>query len=76
MVLLSIPNEFGYVLLAAAVLGFECLLVGFLFPGRARSKYFTEEFMKSKFGAVHNSEIGAEIQKGGYPDMGSGRYSS
>lgn len=30
--------------------------------------------MKSKFGSVHASEIGGEITKGGYPDMGCGTY--
>lgn len=58
MVVLSFPNEFGYVLLAAVILAFECLLIGFLFPGRARSKIFNEDFMKSKFGSIHMSEVG------------------
>jgi hypothetical protein len=54
MVVLALPNEFGYVLLAAAILGFECLLIGSIFPGRARSQLFTEDFMKSKFGKIHS----------------------
>lgn len=74
-VILAVANEFGYVLLAAALLAFECILIGFLFPGRVRSQVFTEEFMKSKFGRVHTEEVGGDIGKGGYPDMGSGKYS-
>jgi uncharacterized membrane protein YecN with MAPEG domain len=74
-VILAVANEFGYVLLSVALLAFECILIGFFFPGRVRSQVFTEEFMKSKFGRVHTEEVGGEIGKGGYPDMGSGKYS-
>jgi hypothetical protein len=58
MVVLSLPNEFGYVLIAAAVLAFECILIGFLFPGRVRQQVFTEEFMKAKFGRIHSEQTG------------------
>ena len=31
--------------------------------------------MKKHFGAEHKAATGQEIQEGGYPDMGEGRYS-
>ena len=41
-----IQAEFGYVLLVSILYGMECLLIGFIIPGRARSKIFTEDYMK------------------------------
>jgi hypothetical protein len=37
-----LPNEYGWVLLVAAVMGFSILIVGFAFAGRVRSSIFTE----------------------------------
>jgi hypothetical protein len=37
-----LPSDYGWVVIAAAVLAFELLVIGFLFPGRARSKAFTQ----------------------------------
>ena len=42
--------------------------------GAPRSKYFGKEFMDKNFGDEHKDETGKDIQKGGYPDHGSGRY--
>jgi glutathione S-transferase len=60
----------------AVAIAFEILLVGFLFPGKVRGEIFTEEFMKTNFGDEHKTATSTEIQKGGYPDMGNGRYSA
>jgi glutathione S-transferase len=57
------------------LIAFEVLLIGFLFPGKIRGEIFTEEFMKTHFADQHKSATGEEVQKGGYPDMGNGRYS-
>lgn len=46
-----LPANYGYVLIVAAVLAFEIILIGFVFPGRARGTIFTEEFLKQNFGA-------------------------
>ena len=46
MAIVTLPNEYGYVLLCAAVMGLSCLIVGFAFAGRARGKVFTEKYMK------------------------------
>jgi glutathione S-transferase len=32
--------------------------------------------MKTNFGEQHKTSTGVEIEKGGYPDMGNGRYSA
>lgn len=71
----QISPEYGLVLLVSVILGFECVLFGFLFPGRLRRKTFNKDFLKDKFGKEHGSSLQAEIQVGGYPDMGNGRYS-
>ena len=46
-----VPQEYGWVLLSAVIMGFSCLVVGFVFAGGARAKTFTEEYMKENFGA-------------------------
>ena len=43
---LSIPQEYGWVLLCACVMGFTVILIGFIFAHGSRAKVFTEEFMK------------------------------
>jgi hypothetical protein len=44
--IIALSPYFGYVLIAAALIALECIIIGFLFPGRARGKVFTESFMK------------------------------
>jgi len=41
----NIDPEFGYALITAVLVGFECVLIGFLFPGRARAKVFNKKFL-------------------------------
>lgn len=72
----SLPTAYGYVLIIGVVIALEILMIGFIFPGRARGELFTKEFMEEHFGADHKAATGNEIEKGGYPDMGSGRYSA
>jgi hypothetical protein len=42
----TLSPEYGWVLLCAAVMGFSILVVGFIFPSRARNQVFTEQYMK------------------------------
>lgn len=72
---LSIPQAYGYVIIVAAVLALEVICIGFLYPGRLRSKVFSKDFLAKNFGEEHKKTIGSEIPAGGYPDMGSGVYS-
>lgn len=53
MVYLNIDPEFGYVVIVAASIAFECFVIGAIFPGRARSKYFTKKFLEEHFGLEH-----------------------
>ena len=48
----QLPDGYQWVLLTAAVIAFECLMVGCIIPGRARSKHFNMEHMK-KFYPIH-----------------------
>lgn len=50
---LTIPTEYGWVLIVAAVLALEILLIGFAFPGKLRGEYFTKEFMEEHFATEH-----------------------
>lgn len=54
--ILALSANYGYVFLAAAFVSFECLLIGFIFPGLARRKYFTQDFMR-QFEEVHRREV-------------------
>jgi len=58
------------------LIAFEILLIGFFIPGKLRGELFNEEFMKKYFGEEHKNATGKEIEKGGYPDMGNGKYSA
>ena len=49
---------------------FACLIHG----GSPRSKLFSKEWLDEKFGKQHTEALNSDIQKGGYPDHGSGRY--
>ena len=49
------------------------LSLGFA-AGFARKNIFTKEFMEANFGEEHRKATGSEIQAGGLPDHGSGRY--
>eukprot|EP01017_Pseudomicrothorax_dubius_P036065 TRINITY_DN512_c0_g1_i1.p1 TRINITY_DN512_c0_g1~~TRINITY_DN512_c0_g1_i1.p1 ORF type:complete len:176 (-),score=32.91 TRINITY_DN512_c0_g1_i1:160-687(-) len=75
MVVLNLDKEFGYVLLTVVFQAFEVLIIGFAVPGRARSKVFNKNFLEVHFGDEHRREFGVPPPRGGYPDMGTGRYS-
>lgn len=74
-VFIILSANYGYVLITAAVLALEVILIGGLVPGRLRRTFFNERFMKEKFSEIHAAEVREEIGVGGYPDMGNGRYS-
>lgn len=56
-----ISPDYGWVLLVTAILAFELLLIGFIFTGKFRRQYFTQEFMESNFGAEHKAALGVDI---------------
>ena len=75
MAKIIIPAEYGNVLLIAVSLAFLCLLVGFFLGGGARKDAFDYEVL-SQFEDEHKKAFGTTaVDKDGYPDMGSGRYS-
>lgn len=80
-VTVSIPKEYGLVLAGAAAIGFHSLIQGGVYVGALRRKLFGDEFRASDAGKAvieeHKKATGEEsIAKGGYPDVGSGRYSA
>ena len=70
---------YRYVALVATLIMFQFILTGVIAPGAARGKVFTKEFMENNFKTEHERFFTegklAEVPKGGYPDMGYGRYS-
>jgi len=66
------------------LIGFECLLVGFIVVGFKRSRTFTKAWLEETFGRHHFEELtkaghpeanSVGPAKGGYPDCGNGVYS-
>lgn len=52
-VAIELPAAYGEVLLTGLIFAFECLIVGFICAGRARSKVFTKDFLEQNFGKEH-----------------------
>lgn len=71
----SLSHDFGYAVIAAALEALEVILIGFMVSGRARGKVFQDDILAAKFGDEHRAATGQNMNKGGYPDMGTGRYS-
>ena len=74
-VTLTMPDTYGWVLMAGAILALELLLIGFICAFGARFSYFNRDFMEKNFGEEHKEAFGAMVPLSGYPDMGNGRYS-
>ena len=72
---LTLPENYGLVLLSSVAVAFQCWLVGFTVAQGKRRKYFTQEFLEKNFGDEHKKEFGTTVPKQGYPDQGRGRYS-
>ena len=68
-----LPVEYPLVLLSVSLLCLECWFIGMFISNYARHSTFTEQFM-DQFKEEHEAAIGKELQKGGFPDCGEGRY--
>ncbi len=72
---IDLHEDYRFVLLTAALVCFHFLITGF-FAGSMRSKLFSKDFMERNFKTEHERYFpGQDVPKGGYPDMGNGRYS-
>ena len=71
-------NEYGYVLLIAIWIAFQCYMTGFVLVGGKRKKTYTAEYMTKNYNAEHLKAFPGDkaVPKSGYPDTGSGWYSS
>ena len=61
---------------SALAIAVQCFFIGMIVGGGLRRKVFTKEYLEKHFGEEHKKATGQEITKGGYPDMGNGRYAS
>ena len=48
-----LPDTYGYVLIVAAILAFEIIIIGFAVAGRKRTQIFTKEWMQDNFNQEH-----------------------
>ena len=71
-------NEYGYVLLVALWLTFHCYLNGFVVVEYKRAKTYTSDYLKKNYWEEHHAAFPNDkmVPKFGYPDMGTGYYSS
>ena len=72
---LTLPENYGLVLLSSVAVAIQCFLVGFTVAEGKRKQYFNKEFLEKNFGEEHKKEFGTTVPKFGYPDHGSGRFS-
>ena len=76
-------QTYSWVLLLAALVAFETIMIGFVAAGKVRRQVFQHSVMEEKWGEKHvnalkeagYSERNSKLGKGGYPDCGSGLYS-
>lgn len=75
--IVTLSEEYPYVMLTAIALAFQCYLFGYFAVGPLRYKYFSQEFLEKHFGEEHRKAFpnDKKLPKGGYPDTGSGVYS-
>ena len=70
---------YRYVSLVAVLIAFHYAMTGFFAAGKARQQTFTKEFMEANVKEEHERHFSdfklKTVPKGGYPDVGSGRYS-
>ncbi|TNV75441.1 hypothetical protein FGO68_gene2738 [Halteria grandinella] len=71
-------NEYGYVLLVALWMTFQCYMTGFVVVEYKRAKTYTEDYLKKHYWEEHHAAYPKDkmVPKFGYPDMGCGYYSS
>jgi hypothetical protein len=70
----TIPDQLLKNISALLVMGIQYIAIGQM-VFQKRKEIFSLSFMKKHFGDEHKSATGQEIQEGGYPDNGEGRYS-
>ena len=71
---ITIEDDYRYVLLTATVIALHVFITGFI-AGGSRGKIFNQKFMEENFKEEHEKFYpGQPLPKGGYPDMGNGRY--
>ena len=72
---MEVPDLYGWVLLLDIIIAFFCFIVGFVVVGPVRSKTFSKEYLLDNFKEEFQQTFGRDPDQGGYPDMGSGRFS-
>ena len=70
----EVPDLYPWVLLQVGVISFQCIVIGFG-AGAKRKEFFDGSVkVKDKYNEQHKATYIRDIPKGGYPDMGDGRF--
>ena len=78
---ITLPDNYNLCIAAACAIAFECVFFGAIVVGSARKHTFPQQWLEETFGREHVTElekVGIKSDapsKGGYPDMGNGKYS-
>ena len=76
MVTATFPEDYGYALFSIIIIAFHCTIQGYR-NGRGRIlniNFIRETLLEEN--TEYNELFGHDIQKGGYPDMGDGRFAA
>lgn len=76
MVNITLPDNYGYVMMTSVGIAFECYMTSFIVAGRTRMKIFNSKFLKDNFEEEHKRHFDTPLPMGGLPDSGSGRYAA
>lgn len=71
---MTISDDYLWTLGGLMVMGIQFIGIGQMVNFQRKS-IFNKAFMQKHFGEEHKKATGQEIEAGGYPDMGEGRYS-
>jgi uncharacterized membrane protein YecN with MAPEG domain len=71
---IKISDDYLWTLGGLLVMGLQYVAIGQMVDIKRR-QLFSKSFLEKHFGAEHKKATGQEIQEGGYPDTGEGRYS-
>ena len=75
---ITLPENYPLVMLMAGLLAMECLVLGFMVPGRARKKVYKDPLVENRIEELHAKQMGRALHnvRGGHPDSGNGRFST
>ena len=56
-VTVTLPSEYGYVMLCSVAIAFQCYVIGHVVAQAMRFKTFNRDFMNKNFQELHQKEV-------------------